>query len=59
MDMLDEIIGHLGAARNQRASCDDKIIAGHIDAAYEAASNLKVAERGLPHGPQCGCHNCT
>jgi len=41
---LLEIIGHLGAARCQRAPSDDAIIAGHIDHAYVEAT---VALRGL------------
>lgn len=39
--LLDEIIGHLGSAKVQRAQSDDKIIAGHIDAAYDAATKLR------------------
>jgi hypothetical protein len=35
--LLEEIVGHLGAARIQRDPSDDKIIAEHIDAAHEAA----------------------
>jgi hypothetical protein len=34
---LEEIRAHLGAARIQRAPSDDKIIAEHIDAAFELA----------------------
>jgi hypothetical protein len=37
----DEIVGHLGAAKAQRAECDDKIIADHIDAAYDAAKGME------------------
>ena len=48
---LDEIIGHLGAARTQRASTDDKIIAEHIDDAYEAAmamtSEIEIMRRRI------------
>lgn len=36
---LENIMGHLGAARMQRAASDDKIIAEHIDAALEMATN--------------------
>lgn len=35
---LEIIMGHLGAARMQRAASDDKIIADHIDAALEIAT---------------------
>lgn len=38
---LDRIIGHLGCAAIQRAFCDDKIIMDHVDAALEAAREVK------------------
>lgn len=38
---LDLIIGELGAARVQRASSDDAIIADHIDQAYQIAIAAK------------------
>ena len=37
---LETIVGHLYAAKNQRAPSDDQIIAEHIETAYEAASGL-------------------
>lgn len=40
---LVEIIGHLGAAKMQRAASDDRIIAEHIDAALEIASAARRA----------------
>jgi hypothetical protein len=43
MDLLDQIISHLGAAQVQRAASDDKLIAGHIDEALKAAKRLRPA----------------
>lgn len=37
MTMIENLRGHLGAAKVQRAPSDDKIIANHIDAAYDIA----------------------
>ena len=55
IEQLEEIIGHLGAALNQQAPSDDKIIMGHIREAHAAAKSLlddilygaKNALRGL------------
>ena len=33
-EKLEEIIGHLGAALNQQAPSDDKIIMGHVRDAH-------------------------
>ena len=38
---VEEIIGHLGAALSQETPSDDKIIMGHIRAAYEAAEAIQ------------------
>lgn len=35
---LESIIGHLGAAKMQRAPSDDRIIAEHIEAALDVAT---------------------
>ena len=35
--IVEDLRGHLGAAKVQRLPSDDKIIAEHIDAAYDAA----------------------
>lgn len=43
MDLLDQVISHLGAAQVQRAGSDDKLIAGHIDHAHTAARKLRGA----------------
>lgn len=40
-ETLLEIIGHLSAAKMQRAPSDDKIIAEHIDAALAIATKLR------------------
>lgn len=40
-DLIDQIIGHLGAAQVQRSVRDDAIIASHIDQALTAAKALR------------------
>lgn len=45
---LENIMGHLAAARMQRSASDDKIIADHIDAALEIAS--KTYRAVVTHG---------
>ena len=35
--IVEDLRGHLGAAKVQRIPSDDKIIAEHIDAAYDLA----------------------
>lgn len=44
-DLLEDIIGHLGAAQVQRSARDDSIIAAHIDAALTAAKELREKMR--------------
>lgn len=44
-DLIDQIIGHLGAAQVQRSVRDDPIIAAHIDAALTAAKALREKMR--------------
>lgn len=39
--IIDQIIGHLGAAQGQRSVRDDAIIAAHIDDAMTAAKALR------------------
>lgn len=41
--ILDEIIGHLGAARTQLLPSGDQIISEHIRAAYDLAVILRRA----------------
>lgn len=41
MDLLEQVTTHLYAAQVQRASNDDKLIAGHIDEALNAARRLR------------------
>lgn len=41
--MLDEICGHLGAARMQLLPTDDQIIAEHLIAAHDLAKILRRA----------------
>lgn len=40
-ELIDQIIGHLGAAQCQRSARDDPIIAAHIDEALTAAKELR------------------
>lgn len=47
-DLLDQIIGHLGAAQVQRAPNDDSIIAHHVDEALTAAKALRKKMRKEP-----------
>lgn len=44
-DLIDQIIGHLGAAQVQRSVRDDPIIASHIDQALTAAKELREKMR--------------
>lgn len=41
--VLDEIVGHLGAAVGASIPSDDQIIMGHVRAAYELARILRRA----------------
>ncbi len=43
IDLLDEIIGHLGAANIMAIPSDDHIITAHVKAAYELARVLRRA----------------
>lgn len=47
-DLLDQIIGHLGAAQVQRSAHDDAIIASHINQALTAANDLRDMMRKKP-----------
>jgi hypothetical protein len=40
ISQLETIVGHLHAAKSQRSSSDDQIIADHIEEAYEVASTM-------------------
>lgn len=41
LKLIEDIIGHLGAAQAQRSVRDDSIIAVHIDEALTAAKALR------------------
>ena len=49
VSVMNDIMGHLGAARNQRSMTDDKIIAAHIDVAYELICGLLHTDNTLGH----------
>ena len=42
--LLDEIIGHLGAAKTQTIPSDDKIIANHIESALFLSELMRKLE---------------
>ena len=41
MKLIEEIIGHLGAAKSQRSTTDDAIISKHLDDALAKAQTLR------------------
>lgn len=43
LTLIEQIIGHLGAAQVQRTTSNDQIIAGHVDDALTAAKALRDA----------------
>lgn len=47
LKLIEEIIGHLGAAQVQRSARDDSIIAVHIDESLTAAKELRDRLRVL------------
>jgi hypothetical protein len=51
---IENVIAHLGAALIQRAACDDEIIMGHIQDAYEAAKKALIVIEGRRHYHVCG-----
>lgn len=48
---LENVIGHLGAALQQQAPCDDKIIMNHVREAYDGAKKALIVSEQRPH-----CH---
>lgn len=45
VDVLYEIVGHLGAAVQQSVESDDQVIMGHVRTAHELATLLWKAQR--------------
>lgn len=56
---LEEIRGHLGAAKMQRAPSDDAIIADHIDASHKLANDALTKDASKPDGrPSYALEEC-